>query len=161
MQVTFKPNAQGALISTYAKNPKFGYVTLMSEETFVDPAGWIRKSKRTALLRADVETLTSFVTMHKTGVLPGRIVTREYVLSEAPQSFLDRLRTDVSQEEALEPYYKRAGEGGAYLTAAGERIVRWTEYDATGKSADVLVAHDNGSEVREARATATSAGATL
>ena len=44
---------------------------------------------------------------------------------------------------------KRAGRDGPELTADGERILRFTEYDASGEGSDKSQAHDNQDAVKE------------
>lgn len=112
--------------------------------------GWIREQKRSTLLRAKVDTLSSFVAQHKTLTLPGKIVVKEYVESEVPQAMAEKyFNKDASYEEALSSYVKRSGEDGIPLTVGGERIIRFQEYDPSGVDVDVRVSHDNVEAVRE------------
>ena len=57
------------------------------------------------------------------------------------------LRDDISFEEAIAPYLKRAGQDGVHLTKGGKRIVRFTEYDGACIVQDIIIAHDNVAEV--------------
>lgn len=152
--VKLVPNAQGALITAYASNPEFGYIQLQSQDISISPDGWIRDNSRHALLRGKVEQLTAFLNMvGNSGVAPGRIVIREFRESELPENFKARLDKKKSYEEAIAPFIKRAGKDGIPLTVGGERILRFTDLDATGAEPDKFVQHDNISEVAEARAT--------
>ena len=151
-KVQIKPTETGALISTYKNNPAYGYVTLQSEEMTTDTNGWIRNSVRTALLRAETALLEKYVAKFaKGGMLDGRIVVKEYVESELPENYSARLNKNVSYEDAIAPYIKRAGKDGVELTLGGERILRFTDFDASATQTDVRVAHDNVTAVAESR----------
>lgn len=149
-QVQIVPNsATGSLVTAYQSNPKFGYVQLQQTATVID-GGWIREKKRSTLLRADIELLSKFVAGHKSLTLPGSIVVKEYVESEVPADMAARFfNKDASYEDAIKPYVKTAGNDGIALTRDGERIIRFSIYDNTGKDTDVTVAHDNVDAVRE------------
>lgn len=150
-QVQIVPNPKtGAIVTPYQSNPKFGYVQLQQTAMVVD-GGWIRENKRTALLRADVELLSKFVTGNKTLSLPGKIVVKEFLESQVPQTIAEKFfNKAVSHEEQIEPYLKRAGADGVQLTYGGERILRFSEYDPSGNDTDTRIAHDNIDAVREA-----------
>jgi hypothetical protein len=150
--VSIIPSETGAIINVYAKNPKFGYVKLQSEEESVE-GGWIRNKVRTALLRAEVPLLEKFIQKHgKTGKLNGKIVVKEFLESALPDNFKARLNKELPYEKQIEPFVKRASTDGPLLTVNGERILRFSDYDASGNEVDQLVAHDNTHAVVEYRA---------
>jgi hypothetical protein len=150
-KVQIKPTETGALVSTYKNNPAYGYVTLQSEEMSTEN-GWIRNSVRTALLRAETSLLEKFVSVYgKSGSIPGRIAVKEFTESNLPENYASRLNKNVSYEDAIAPYVKRAGKDGVELTLGGERILRFTDFDASGTEQDVRVAHDNVSAVAASR----------
>jgi hypothetical protein len=150
-KVQIKPTETGALVSTYKNNPNYGYITLQSEEMSVD-GGWVRNSVRTALLRAETSLLEKFVsTFGKSGNIPGRIVVKEFTESQLPENYMSRLNKNLDYEESIAPYIKRAGKDGIELTLGGERILRFTDYDASGADQDVRVAHDNTTAVSASR----------
>lgn len=159
--VFIKPAQDGSIINVYKSNPTFGYIQLQSEEMTIE-SGWVRNKQRNCLLRAETAMLEKFLqAFGKTGSLPGRIVINEFVESQLPENFRARLDKSKPWEEAIEPFLKRAGKDGVLLTNGGERILRFTDYDPTGKQQDARVEHDNVSEIAEARATAQNAGANL
>jgi hypothetical protein len=97
------------------------------------------------------------VSAHKSLQLPGAIVVKEYLESEVPQSIADKFfNKELSYEDAIAPYVKRAGADGIELTVGGERILRFTSYDAAGTDTDVKVAHDNVTAVVESKAQSTT-----
>jgi len=158
-KVQINPSETGAIINAYKNNPAYGYITLQSEEMTTE-GGWIRNKVRSALLRAETALLEKFVQMHgKTGTIPGRITVKEFVESELPENYQSRFNKNLDYEDAIAPYVKRAGKDGFELTLGGERILRFTDYDPSGSSADQTVAHDNVGAVVEARANVTATGA--
>jgi hypothetical protein len=146
--VAIKPASTGALFTTYKSNPEFGYVVLESS-SLVTTGGWIRESKRTCLIRASVATLEKFIaTQAKGGTLPGKIQVREYLEDQVPAPLAkEHLREDVSFEEAIEPYLKKAGQDGPALTVNGLRILKFSNWDPTGEQQDIILQHDNIAEV--------------
>ena len=78
---------------------------------------------------------------------------REFLEDAIPQDIASKeLRDDVSLEEALAPYFKRAGKDGVILSKDGMRIVRFTEYDSSGSIQDSIISHDNVQEVTASKA---------
>ena len=156
-QVQIVPNSKtGSVITAYKNNAEYGYVQLQQTAITVD-GGWVRESKRSTLLRAKMDLLTKFVSAYKSLQLPGAIVVKEYVESEVPQSIADKfLNKELAYEDAIAPYVKRAGADGIELTVGGERILRFTSYDASGSDTDIKVAHDNVVAVVESKVQSTS-----
>ena len=149
--VQIKANNKGVLVNVYSNNDKFGYIVLESVATVFE-GGWMRDSKRTCLLRGTVEQLEGLVASTKS--LPGRIAVREYMEDEIPADLAKaNLRDDVSFDEAIEPYVKRAGQDGVLLTRGGKRIVRFAEYDSACIVQDIKISHDNIAEVTASKAT--------
>jgi hypothetical protein len=154
--VNVTPNKKsGAIITVSTRNPEYGFMVVSQETVSMDAAGWVRISKRSSLLKGRIEELQRFLGAYAKGTsLPGRIFLREWVLSEVPEAYRARLRKDVPYEEAVQPFIKRAGEGGPELTLDGEPIVRFTDYvlAPTEGDQDLLQPHDNGAEVSAYRA---------
>lgn len=145
--VRIVPGKKGTVVSAYEKNADYGYVQL-EQSAIVQTGGWIREVKRTCLLRGKTATLEAFVGASRGLQLQGKLVSLEYLESQVPADIAkEYLRDDVSFEEAIEPYLKRAGADGVALTCDGERILRFTKYDPTDAMADVRVMHDNQAEI--------------
>ena len=146
--VNIKVASTGALFTAYKSNPEFGYVVLESS-SLVTTGGWIRESKRTCLIRASVSTLEKFIASQvKNGSLPGKIQVREYLEDAVPANLAkEHLREDVTFEEAIEPYLKKAGQDGPALTIGGKRILKFSNWDPTGEQQDQILQHDNVAEV--------------
>jgi len=145
--VKIVPAKTGNLVSTYKNNAEFGYIQLESSEMSIS-GGWIRESKRSCLLRAQTKLLTSFVAMHKTLEVPGKITVMEYLADSIPAEVQKEfLRDDVPFAEAIDGFIKRAGADGPALTYNGVKIVRFSKYDPSAQSTDLFVTHDNLDEV--------------
>ena len=145
--VRIVPGKKGSVVTAYENNADFGYVQL-EQSAIVQTGGWIREVKRTCLLRGKTATLEAFVNSAKGLQLPGKIVVFEYLESQVPADVAkEHLRDDVSFEEAIDPYIKRAGADGIALTANGERILRFAKWDSTDQLTDIRVVHDNQAEI--------------
>jgi hypothetical protein len=160
-QVSIVPSKEGNTVSAYASNPKFGYIQLSQSAIQID-GGWMRTVKRSALLRAETATLVAFVSQAKGLLLDGKIVVKEFLESELPADVASKyLNKDVSFEEAIAPYIKRAGAEGVELTLGGERILRFSNYDPSGNDPDVFVSYDNVEAVTEQYAAQKATDASL
>ncbi len=149
-KVQIVPNADtGAVITAYQSNPEYGYIQLQ-QTAIVQDGTWIREVKRSCLLKSSVEILEKFVAANPSLSLKGQLVVKEYLQSELPANMAATyLRKDVTEEEAIAPFVKRAGSDGPELTFGGERILRFTVFDPTGEEQDKPQAHDNQDAVRE------------
>lgn len=73
MQVQITKNEEGKKVISSTNNPEYGYVRVESESTSFQN-GWIRKDKRSALIRGKVADLKVLEGMTN---LPGQIVIKE------------------------------------------------------------------------------------
>ena len=134
----------GALV-TPSSNPEYGYLQL--EETADEfGMGWMRTTKKSTLVRAEVTALQKLVAENRTGALPGKIVVQEYPENEVPDPIFKAFLSSKKQSSAelAEQYVKRAGNGGAILMTGDQRILRFTWYDRSGLTPDIKCEHDNG-----------------
>lgn len=161
--VQIVPNTKtGAVVSAYTSNKEFGYVQLQESATYID-GGWMRTQKRSALLRGRIEELEAFVNANPKLQVAGRICVQEFLESEVPQHTQDMFfnKSVEDYEERVKPYVKRAGNDGVELTQGGERILRFSFYDPSGKTEDCFTHHDNAEAIADARRSEVAAGATL
>lgn len=151
-KVQIVPNKKtGNVINAYESNPEFGYIQL-EQSALVQEGAWIREVKRSCLMKASTEILNKFVAGTPSLTLPGKLVVKEFLQSELPEAMAQKyLRKDVTEEEAIAPFVKKAGSDGPELTFGGERILRFTEYDPTGEDNDIRVTHDNQDAVKAHR----------
>ena len=155
--VQITPSKDGQLITVYKNNSAYGYITLSSTEMSLASNGWIRESKRSTLMRAETELLQKFIAMNKSLALAGKIYVEEFLESQLPASYAERLNKNVDYETSIAPYIKRAGKDGVELMLGGERILRFTSYDPTGTIEDMKIAHDNTDAVKASKGTASAA----
>lgn len=143
-QIKIVPSENGTTVRQYTNNPEYGYVVLESSDiSFAN--GWIKESKRTCLLRAKMELLTMFASQPN---IPGRIHIQEFAENQIPVHVQKaHLRDDVSFQEAISGYVKSAGSDGPALKVGDFKICRFTQYDPTGQSVDIILQHDNIAEV--------------
>lgn len=159
--IKFAPNKSGALITVSTKNPAWGSLRLASELTAIDPTtGFIRATKKSFLIKDKVEGLQALLEANPNGLV-GKLYTIEFVESDVPADFKALLNKNLSYEEAVATFVKRAGADGPELTVGGERIMRYTKYDASNKMFDTIVTHDNQDEIAQWRATQTAGAVVL
>jgi hypothetical protein len=146
----------GLLVTPYKKvgvdGVLKGYVVLTEESDEIS-GQWLNGELKSCLMKGSMDKLQKLVNKFgKTG-LPGRLTVREYVKSEVPVELFrnymgDDYLVDFHKKAETSGLMKRAGNKGVWLTLHGEPIFRFTEYDPTGLSQDVRVAHDNGAAVK-------------
>lgn len=142
-EIKIVASATGALVRSYS-NSEFGYVVLESID-LVFGQGWIREAKRTCLLRAKTKLLVMFAAQPK---IPGRIQVLEYLENSIPAVVQKaHLRDDIPWAEAISTFIKCAGSDGPALKIGDARILRFTQYDPTGQTVDIILQHDNVTEV--------------
>lgn len=154
--VSIIPAENGAMVRPYKSNPEFGFLQIQTSAMSLD-GGWVREQKRTHLIKGSVEILEKFVALKANGdKLQGQIVVLECLANDIPADLAKRLNKDLTFEESIEPFIKRAGKDGVVLTQGGVAILRFTEYDPSGALTDRKVAHDNLEEVAQAKEQAKS-----
>lgn len=142
--VSIVPNKDtNEIINAYKSNPEYGYLQVQCVQ-LITGNGFLRESKRSALLRGKVTLLEMFVKNDAKGlVVPGRITISEFVESQIPDTFRKSFNEKLTEEENLASLLKRAGKDGPVLTCNGERIVRFSVYDSTGSTTDTILQHDS------------------
>jgi len=155
---TMKPNADGQLVTAYAGNPTFGYITLVSTQ-IVEQNGWLQEKDRTTLLRGKTDMLQRIAAAKPT--MQGSIKVTECLEDNIPDALVANFNKNQTREEQIAPFIKRAGENGPVLTLEGKRILRFTSFDPTGSAPDTRVFHDNKQEVVAFNAVKSKAEANL
>jgi hypothetical protein len=149
----------GLTLTPFKNNPKMGYIILKQDDvTFIN--GWMRKSTKSTLIKGAIDGLDA---ISKLKTLPGRIQVCEFLEDSIPPNWIKTLPKGMSLSEALTQSnaYKKAGDGGEFLTKDGKRIVRFTIYDGTGQSSDIIIQHDNGDQIAAAKAAIVDKAASL
>lgn len=145
--VRIVPGKTGNLVTASKNNAAIAYVQMESVENVI-VNGWLKPMKRTCLLRGDTEGLINFVKSLKDLTLPGRITILEYTEDTIPENIQKEfLNKNLPFAEAIASFVKRAGADGPILTLGGKKIVKFCKYDMSGDVMDVMVQHDNTTEV--------------
>lgn len=153
-KIQLMPNKSGQMITVSQRNPEYGVIRIASEENAIDAStGFIKRVPKSFLIKDKVEGLTKFLEMYPNGTMPGKLVIVEFLESNAPAEFTKLLNKNLSYEDSIASYVKRAGNDGPELTVQGERILRFTKYDASSVMHDTIIAHDNVEAVAEYNAT--------
>jgi len=111
-------------------NPEYGFVQVAQTVSTV-VKGWLRESKRTALINGKMESLKRNYSLGQ--ALAGKII--------AIESLTPTNADDVEQG------IKMAGDSGIACTVNGQPIYRTTELVEDLSATDTLVAHDNGEAI--------------
>jgi hypothetical protein len=150
--VRIVPGKTGQLVTPGKNNKEYGFIQMESvEHTIVN--GWLRQVKRNCLLRGDTEGLSNYVKSLKDLTLPGKICILEYTEDTIPANIQKEfLNQNLPFSEAISPFVKRAGADGPVLTKDGKKIVKFQKYDMSGDVLDVMVSHDNVTEVMASKA---------
>ena len=130
----------GNVIIQSKNNPDYGYVRLQQDRVTFGNNGWVKKSNVSTLLHGKVDDLQSL--NFKAGDdIAGKIVIKEQ---------LDPLNNNDPERD-----YKYAGDTGIVCCVDGQPIYRKAFFTADVTAQDVLLAHTNGKDIKEANGTAT------
>jgi len=160
-KVTIAPNKEGKLVTAYEGNAEFGYMVLaQTKSTFKD--GWLRESTNRTIMKGGVDALESFVKGNPTLELEGNLIVKEYLEDAIPEAVAKQhFNSDLTFEEQIANYIKRAGKDGPALMSEGKRIIRFVVWDQSGSAVDSSISHDNGAEVKAFNAQTTENSADL
>lgn len=133
-KVSIAADKQGNIIGVSEKNPEYGYVRVEQMVKTINNEGWLRVSKRSALIKGKVQDLIDC--NYKLGEqLPGKIVVVESLTpfnAENPDRDL-----------------KIAGDTGVICRIDDQPIYRQTFYTPNENAQDELITHTNTDEIRE------------
>lgn len=124
----------GNVIGVSTNNPEYGYVRVEQSVTQINEQGWLRISKRSALIKGKVEDLKA-VNFTAGQELPGKIVVIESLVPFNP----DNPDRDL----------KIAGSTGVVCRIDDEPIYRQTFYTSNENASDELLMHTNSDEIKE------------
>ena len=124
--VTVTANDQGQVVVP-SSNPEFGYVRVEQTATSFS-GGWLRKEKRSALIRGKVEDLQS-LNFKAVQTLPGKIQVIESLTPTNPNNVNQDMKVNPDNQEPL--------------VVDGQPIYRTASYVQDVNAADVLIQHTN------------------
>ena len=154
------PAGANSPIVPFTNSPEWGYIQVASVTVNIG-AVWARPSKRSALIKGEIETLQlvlrEFVNP-KDLSLKGKLYIREFMYNDAFmqdeefETYRQQLNVseDGDEDVMLKGIAKRAGAEGPFMTLEGVQILRFTEYVQypTAQHGDILIQHDNGAEIK-------------
>jgi hypothetical protein len=123
------------IITRSEGNPDYGYIKVQQSDSFIDANGFFRPRISVALIHGYVTDLQESG-YYLGQELTGRIVTRESL-------------TPFNQKNA-ERELKYAGKTGIVCKLNGSPIYRKTVYTDVKSIEEVLIAHDNSEEIKNA-----------
>jgi hypothetical protein len=136
-KVVVTADANGNVIGVSENNPEYGYVRVEQSGAFINDQGWLRISKRSALIKGLVKDLVEagFTSGQE---LPGKIVVVES---------LTPFNTQNPDRDL-----KIAGGTGVVCRIDDEPIYRQTFYTTNQELNDHLIMHTNAEEIKEVQA---------
>lgn len=133
-RVTVAADQNGNVVGVSQNNPEYGYIRLEQVATQINDQGWLRKVKRSALIKGKVEDLVT--TNYKQGtILPGKIVVVE--------------STTPFNTENPDRDLKIAGNTGIVCRIDDQPIYRQSFYTTNPNAYDELLSHNNSTEIKD------------
>jgi hypothetical protein len=136
-KVVVTADQNGNVIGQSEKNPEYGYVRVEQVGTFINDQGWLRISKRSALIKGLVKDL------QQTGFTAGQELDGKIIVVESLSPF----NPDNPDRDL-----KLAGETGVICRYDDQPIYRQTFFTPNMSAYDTLIAHTNADEIREVQA---------
>lgn len=136
-KVVVTADKNGNVIGVSENNPEYGYVRVEQTGSFINDQGWLRISRRSALIKGLVKDLID--TGFKEGQeIAGKITVQESLIPFNPEN-PDR---DL----------KVAGDTGIICRYDDQPIYRQSFYTPNEKVEDVFITHTNSEEIKEVQA---------
>lgn len=121
-------------VITPTANPEIGYIKLEQKANIIN-GNWIKNQKKTCLIFGKFEDLQEFG-FKKNDELDGNIIIEE--------SFIP------FNEKNAEKEMKMAGDTGIPCLVDGQPIYRRTRYTTNPSETDILIQHNNTTQIKEA-----------
>lgn len=136
-KVVVTADKNGNVIGVSENNPEYGYVRVEQTGSFINDQGWLRISRRSALIKGLVKDLV------ETGFTAGQELEGKIVVVESLNPF---------NPENPDRDLKIAGETGVVCRLDDQPIYRQTFYTTNPANQDQFVTHTNTEEIREVQA---------
>jgi hypothetical protein len=124
----------GSVINVSKNNPNFGWITIRQDKLTISN-NWAQNKSVSTLISGEINILEAF------NFAPGQVLDGQIVIIEQLTPFTSEDR-DV----------KVAGSTGVVCSVKGQPVYRKTFFTEDMTKRDVLVAHDNTEEIRQALA---------
>jgi hypothetical protein len=136
-KVVVTADKNGNVIGVSENNPDYGYVRVEQTGSFINDQGWLRVSKRSALIKGLVKDLM------ETGFTEGQELDGKVIVVESLNPF---------NPENPDKDLKIAGETGVVCRIDDQPIYRQSFYTTNNNLQDELIMHTNSEEIREVQA---------
>lgn len=133
-KVTVKGDKNKNVITVSEKNPDFGWLTVEQDVFQINDRGWLRSTKRTALIHGRVDDLK------ESGFVAGTEIPGKIVVLESLTPFNTK-----NPDEDL----KVAGTTGVICRLDDQPIYRKAFFTTNQNLSDEFVTHTNTDEIRE------------
>jgi hypothetical protein len=140
-QVNIIADDMGNVIRQSSSNSEYGYVRLGQKRVTFGVNGWVKSSNVSTLIHGKLEDLQE-MNFKANESLAGKIIIREQL---EPFS-----KNDPDRD------YKYAGDTGIICCVDGQPIYRKTFFVPNVQAEDMLLAHTNGADIREANGSDTA-----
>jgi hypothetical protein len=133
-KVVVTADGNGNVIGVSQNNPEYGYIRVEQNAIQINDEGWLRRSKRSALIKGKVEDL-KYCDYKPGQELSGKIIVVESLIPFNPNN----------PDKDL----KLAGETGIVCRLEDEPIYRQTFYTTNENAYDEFIMHTNSDEIKE------------
>lgn len=140
-QVNIIADDMGNVIRQSSSNSEYGYVRLGQKRVTFGVNGWVKSSNVSTLIHGKLEDLQEM------GFKAGESLSGKIIIREQLEPFS---KNDPDRD------YKYAGDTGIICCVDGQPIYRKTFFVPNVDAEDVLLAHTNGQDIREANGSETA-----
>jgi hypothetical protein len=136
-KVVITADKNGNVIGVSENNPEYGYVRVEQAGNFINDQGWLRISRRSALIKGLVKDLI------ETGFKKGQEIGGKIIVVESLIPF---------NSENPDRDLKIAGDTGIICRYDDQPIYRQSFYTPNENVEDTLIMHTNSQEIKEVQA---------
>jgi hypothetical protein len=133
-KVTVAADKNGNVIGVSPNNPEYGWIRVEQNARVISDRGWLRNSKRSALIKGKVEDLVA------SNYKEGEEITGKIIVIESHDPF---------NPENPDRDIKLAGDTGVICRVDDQPIYRQTFFTPNINAQDELIMHTNTEEIKE------------
>lgn len=133
-KVTVAADKNGNVIGVSPNNPEYGWIRVEQNARVISDRGWLRNSKRSALIKGKVEDLVA------SNYKEGEEITGKIIVIESHDPF---------NPENPDRDIKLAGDTGVICRVDDQPIYRQTFFTPNVNAQDELIMHTNAEEIKE------------
>lgn len=133
-KVTVAADKNGNVIGISPNNPEYGWIRVEQNARVINDRGWLRNTKRSALIKGKVEDLVA------SNYKDGEEITGKIIVVESHDPF---------NPENPDRDIKIAGDTGVICRVDDQPIYRQTFFTPNVNAQDELIMHTNAEEIKE------------